>query len=157
MVSHTTCIACIHVEWKEYAKLFSSNWIPEQRRRRLCTYATYWSSGDGGKMVCLDILQSWWRLFHPLSGSRRATWSTTWFSLWNRLHEHFPHCKIDVYDGTNWAWCDSQCTHFWFFPENFHRLHGNVTGRSVNIFKIDCEGCQVSLFLHSYPMWILSN
>ena len=64
----------------------------------------------------------------------------------------YPHCKIDVFDGTNYgagppAHVPAGVT---FVPKNFDRhtvpLH-QTTRKIIDVLKVDCEGCELDELL----------
>ncbi len=96
--------------------------------------------GDGGKLVCADAMPSPGQPCRVVSVGLGSD-----FGFESDLHRHWPHCVIDMYDGTNWG---RQYPVFppyiKFHKENFNagfaqRLKG---GTPISLFKIDCEGCE---------------
>ena len=130
---------------------FQGNWNPGTFVGADCADCAHmWRvgpDGDGGKMVCFDDVPRPPAPCNVVSvgvGGDTST-SNTDFRFVISLHKHFPHCQIDVYDGTNFG--RGKITN----PPSFVKLHpinfGESTWKSqngapVHLFKIDCEGCE---------------
>jgi hypothetical protein len=103
-------------------------------------------SGDGGKMVCFDAVPKAGEECFVLSvGVGGPPGQPPDFRFEIDLHRRLPHCKIDVYDGTNFGrGAIRNAPHFVnFHAENFSpTTWKRYAGRRIDMFKIDCEGCE---------------
>ena len=105
-------------------------------------------SGDGGKMVCFDAAPA---LEEPCLivsvGVGGDAAKPADFRFEHDLHRRLGNCSIDVFDGTNFGRgaIRNAPPFVRFFPENFTpHTWQRYRGRRVDIFKIDCEGCEFS-------------
>ena len=126
------------------------------------------NAGDGGKMVCFDEgirpdARSDGR--HDLQGgtspSRQggcrvvSVGTGDDFSFEEAMLRRVPQCAIDVFDGTNFArgqppTVPAQLRFHW---ENFNRTSWvRFQYTSVDILKMDCEGCEYSGVHRCYPL-----
>ena len=105
-------------------------------------------SGDGGKMVCLDMVPEPSAPCFVLSvGVGGPPGQPPDFRFEVDLHRRLPHCTFHVYDGTNFGrGAITNAPHFVkFHAENFHQhTWRRYADTQVDIFKIDCEGCEFS-------------
>ena len=104
------------------------------------------ADGDGGKVVCWDAVPAPSEPCFVLSvGVGGAPGAPPDFSFERDLHRRLPHCTMDVYDGTNFGRgpITNAPKYVNFFPQNFQpTTWQKYQGRRVDIFKIDCEGCE---------------
>ncbi|KAL1498733.1 hypothetical protein AB1Y20_014043 [Prymnesium parvum] len=107
-------------------------------------------AGDGGKNVCFDALPPPSEPCFVLSvgvGSNVGQPSDFRFEI--DLHRRLPHCTFHVYDGTNFnrgPILDAP-DFVTFFPKDFSStVWRSYAGRHIDIFKIDCEGCEFNSF-----------
>jgi len=132
------------VNMREY---FQSHWnvgTPEgadcQRVRRIGP------RGDGGKLLCLDAIPPPGTPCSVISvGVGGAPNEPPDFRWEVDLHRQFPNCTIDVYDGTNFGRgaIRNAPPFIHFHPVNFdERTWMKHHGQVIDIFKIDCEGCE---------------
>jgi len=102
--------------------------------------------GDGGKVVCIDALPEAAAPCNVISvGVGGDPGKPPDFRFEMDLHARLPQCRIEVYDGTNFGrgTITNVPDGITFFPENFNPdTHTRYAGRHVDIFKIDCEGCE---------------
>jgi hypothetical protein len=148
MVSYITCDrAYRHGMGSMLRSYLQGNWNPGTNEGADCAHMRrIGPNGDGGKMVCFDILPKVYEECFVLSvGVGGPPGQPPDFRFEIDLHKHLPHCKIDVYDGTNFGrGAIRNAPDFVnFFAENFSpSTWKRYLGRSVNILKIDCEGCE---------------
>ena len=102
--------------------------------------------GDGGKMICLDAVPAPSEPCFVLSvGVGGLPGRPPDFRFALALHEQMPHCRIHVYDGTNFGRgvITNAPPFVHLFPENFTpETWQRYKQKRVDMFKIDCEGCE---------------
>ena len=129
---------------------FQGNWNPGTFVGADCADCAHmWRvgpDGDGGKMVCFDDVPRPPAPCNVVSvGVGGDPGQPPDFRFEISLHTHFPHCQIDVYDGTNFG--RGKITNPPSFV-NFHPINFGLStwkshnGAPVHLFKIDCEGCE---------------
>ena len=143
-IFHNRFSSVLAVNMREY---FQGNWnmgthegIDCARMRRVGP------AGDGGKMVCYDAIPPASQPCFVLSvGVGGAPNAPPDFRFEIDLHRRFPHCKVHVYDGTNFGRGEirNAPSFVTFYPENFlPSTYERYRGQRVDVFKIDCEGCE---------------
>jgi hypothetical protein len=126
---------------------FQEHWNPGTHEGADCERVRrFGPSGDGGKVVCFDAVPRTSEPCFVLSvGVGGPPGQPPDFRFEIDLHRRLPHCRIDVYDGTNFGrGAIRNAPHFVkFHAENFSpTTWKRYAGRRVDIFKIDCEGCE---------------
>lgn len=101
--------------------------------------------GDGGKWVCMALVPQEGRncLILSIGSGNDFSWEV-------EMHVHWPHCKIHVFDGTNYGkGPPSNVPGFLTFHDRDFKVGTNeeldnaLEGSArVDILKIDCEGCE---------------
>ena len=135
-----------NVERPNMRAYFQSHWNPGTDEGTNCANRVrFGPGGDGGKLVCLDVLSLQADCFVLSVGVGGAPDQPPDFRFETDFHRHFPNCAIHVYDGTNFGRgrITGAPEFLTFFPENFTPLTGaRYRGKRIDLFKIDCEGCE---------------
>ena len=103
--------------------------------------------GDGGKWVCQALIPPAGKkcLILSIGSGHDFSWET-------EMHSSWPHCKIHVFDGTNYGLGapKNPPTFLTFHSRDFkiginEELDSALEGGTqLDILKIDCEGCEYS-------------
>lgn len=127
------------IKLEDYQNWSRSNAMHCQKEQRVG------GRGDGGKWMCMEHI--------PASGQNcmiLSIGSGGDFAWEIEVHQKWPHCKIHVFDGTNFGRGAPikvpPYVHFHlknFNGRHFPELDEALSGASsVDVLKIDCEGCE---------------
>ncbi|KAL1498732.1 hypothetical protein AB1Y20_014042 [Prymnesium parvum] len=138
----------LRVNMREY---FQSNWNAGTPAGADCgRMRRVGPAGDGGKAVCFDALPPPSEPCFVLSvGVGGSPGHPPDFRFEIDLHRRLPHCTFHVYDGTNFnrGPVRNAPDFVKFFPKDFSStVWRSYAGRHIDIFKIDCEGCEFNSF-----------
>lgn len=133
-----------HVDMRAF---FQNHWNPGTYEGYDCArMRRVGPRGDGGKTVCFDAVPAPDEPCFVLSvGVGGDPGAPPDFRFEIDLHRRLPHCSIDVYDGTNFGRgaIRNAPGFVTLYPENFRpNTWRRYRNRHVDIFKIDCEGCE---------------